>query len=76
MLKELKNKYFSHYLENIWKLEEKIKEFEQNSRTLSFDFLKINSSVFSSNIEWNSLNLNSFMNLDINKKSNKEKKVD
>lgn len=74
MLKNIKNILFEEYLENILNLEDKIEKFEKNSKTLSFDFLKINSSVFSSNIEGNSLDLNSFMNLDLNKKINKDKK--
>jgi len=74
MLKELKNKYFKKYLENIWDLKQKIKEFEKKSKTLDFDFLKISSWVFSSKIEGNSLDLNSFMNLELNKKQTKEKK--
>ncbi len=74
MLKEFKKKYFSKYLEEIWDLKEKLRVFEEKTKTLNFDFLKINSSVFSSKIEWNSLDLNSFSNLDFNKKTNKEKK--
>ena len=44
-----------------------------NSKELDFDFLTESSSVFSSNIEWNSLDLNSFMNLKLqNKKTSKD----
>ena len=74
MLKNIKNILFEEYLENTLNLEDKIEKFEKNSETLSFDFLKINFSVFSWNIEGNSLDLNSFMNLDLNKKINKDKK--
>ena len=49
--------------------------FLETSKSLDFSFLTESSSVYSSNIEWNTLNLNSFMNAKLQKNteiSNKE----
>lgn len=69
----LSNTYFSKYKENRQNFSAKIADFTANSKDLDFDYLTESSSVFSSNIEWNSLNLNSFMNLKMEKKSSKDR---
>ena len=62
-MKILKEKYFEKYKEKLDNFEEDIKIFGNSSKELNFDYLTESSSVYSSNIEWNSLDLNSFMNL-------------
>lgn len=71
-MKILTEKYLKKYLQNIWeidflKLENKLKNFD-------FNYLLEASSVYSSNIEWNSIDLNSFMNSKINKRKSKDLK--
>lgn len=74
-MKILTQKYLQEYLKNIWevdflKLENKLGNFE-------FDYLIEASSVYSSNIEWNSIDLNSFMNAKMNKTKTKDiKEID
>ncbi len=71
-LKILTNKYFKEYREKVWSLEEKIDKFLKTSKELDFKYLTEKSSVFSSKIEWNSLDLNSFMNMKMNSQKSKD----
>ena len=68
----LQEKYLKFYIENELDLEEKIMKFKDNSKNLDFTFLTESSSVFSSNIEWNTLDLNSFMNAKMNRIKTKD----
>jgi len=69
----LTDKYFSDYKKSIWDFKQKFDNFLLNSKALDFWYLLESSSVFSSRIEGNSLDLNSFMNLKMQKgKSSKD----
>jgi len=74
-MKILTQKYLQEYLKNIWevdflKLEKKLVNFD-------FEYLLEASSVYSSNIEGNSIDLNSFMNAKMNKTKSKDiKEID
>ncbi len=68
----LTNKYFKKYKKNLINFDKKIEKFINNSKEFDFDYLTDASSVYSSNIEWNTLDLNSFMNLRINKSITKD----
>jgi len=71
-MKILKEKYLKQYIEISWNIEWKYNNFLQNSKELDFTYLTEISSVFSSNIEWNSLDINSFMNFRMNKNITKD----
>lgn len=71
---DYKERYFKKYQKKVFDLDKKLDIFKKKSAKLDFEFLKISSSLYSANIEWNSLDLNSFMNLDLNKKTSKDKK--
>ena len=71
-MKILSELYFKKYSKNIKDLDKKIEKFTISTKELDFAYLTEVSSVFSSNIEWNSLDLNSFMNSKINKNNSKE----
>lgn len=71
-MKILTQLYFDKYSKNLKNLNKKIHNFNDSSKELDFAYLTEVSSVFSSNIEWNSLDLNSFMNSKINKNKSKE----
>ncbi|MCH2188836.1 Fic family protein [Candidatus Gracilibacteria bacterium] len=58
----LRKTYLENYKKQISLLKGNIESFLATSGTLDFDYLTEASSVFSSNIEGNSLDLNSFMN--------------
>lgn len=73
-MKILTNKYFESYENNLKDISKSLENFRKSSKELDLAFLNDSSSVFSSNIEWNSLDLNSFMNLKMNKKINKDVK--
>jgi len=71
-MKILTNKYFEKYknsLENFLDILDKLKISQKD---LDFDYLTQSSSVFSSNIEWNSLDINSFMNFKMNNNITKD----
>ncbi len=70
----LTEKYFEKYKKSLWDLEKYLENFKKTSKDLDFSYLLESSSVYSSNIEWNSLDLNSFMNLKMQNKSSKDKK--
>ncbi len=70
----LTKKYISLYCENTINLQNNIKKFKDSSKNLDLNFLTESSSVFSSNIEWNTLDLNSFMNAKMNKAKTKDVK--
>ncbi len=71
MMKILTDKYFDTYKGDS-NFDKKIALFKSNSKEISFDYLTQSSSVFSSNIEWNTLDLNSFMNHKMNKSVSKD----
>lgn len=71
-MKILTDKYLEEYKKLTQNLELNFENFLINSSELNFEYLTESSSVYSSNIEWNSLDLNSFMNNKINKTSNKD----
>lgn len=68
-MKILTDKYLVKYCKLLKDLDENYKLFLSNSKKLDFKYLTESSSVFSSNIEWNSLDLNSFMNQKLNSSS-------
>lgn len=70
----LTEKYLERYNHTLWNLEEKISLFLKWSKEIDFDFLTESSSVYSSNIEWNTLDLNSFMNAKMNNTKTKDVK--
>ena len=69
-------KYFGNYIKSIGKdIPELIKNFDFSGNRGEFEYLTKSSAVYSSNIEGNSIDLNSFMNYEMNKdhfKSGKE----
>lgn len=73
-MKILTNKYFEKYKKNLENFKVNLESFKKSNIETDFDYLTESSSVYSSNIEWNSLDLNSFMNLKINKKITKDVK--
>lgn len=71
--KHLLDIYLSYFKNNS---QFNLNKIKLDLQSIDFEYLKKSSSVFSSKIEWNSLDLNSYMNLDLNKKiseNNKEK---
>lgn len=73
-MKILKVKYIDLYREKLKSVNEDLIDFKRLSEKLDFEYLTESSSVFSSNIEWNTLDLNSFKNLQINKSITKNVK--
>jgi len=71
-LKILTGKYLEKYRLKASKLLENFEIFLENSNDLNFEYLTESSSVFSSRIEWNSLDLNSFMNMKLNSTKSKD----
>jgi len=67
----LTDKFLQQYKNNT-DFSEYINNFKKSSKGTNFDYLNKSSSVFSSNIEWNSLDLNSFMNHKMNKSTSKD----
>ena len=64
----LENDYFPQYYEKIGsKISGYVKRYDFSEKLVSFDYLTQSSAVFSSNIEGNTINLNSFMNYKMNK---------
>jgi Fic family protein len=60
--------YLEEYLQKIGsEIPKLIASFQFSENTLDFDFLTKSSAVFSSNIEGNSVDLNSYMNYELNK---------
>ncbi len=72
-MKQLSPEYLKQYLKEIktLNLEFNLEQISKNESKIEFDFGV--SSVFSSNIEGNSMDLNSFFNFDVNAKITKEK---
>lgn len=68
----LTDAYFQPYFKDIGALSEKIENFKIHAKELSFDYLIESSSLYSSNIEGNSLDLNSLMNAKMNFEKPKE----
>jgi hypothetical protein len=62
----LHDTYLKQFTQHTANLTEKIARFKTTSKELSFDYLITSSSVYSSKIEENSLDLNSFMNAKMN----------
>lgn len=75
-MKILDENLFKEYKNNIWDLKKNIDLFLKNSKDISFDFLVQTSSVYSSNIEWNTLDINTFMNYSISIKKSKNKEIE
>lgn len=73
-MKILSYKYIEEYKKSLVNFIDNLENFRNSSKKLDLNFLTESSSVFSSNIEWNSLNLNSFMNFKMNKNINKDVK--
>jgi Fic family protein len=71
-MKILTDKYLKKYQESLKKFKIKYISFLKNSKNLDFQYLTESSSVFSSNIEWNTLDINSFMNFRMNKNITKD----
>jgi len=75
-MKVTERKYFAEYLKSIGnRIPELIKNFDFSESKGGFDYLTKASAVYSSNIEGNSVDLNSFMNYELSKekfKSGKE----
>ena len=71
-LKILTLKHLEEFKNKVWDLDEKFEKFIEKSSDLDFKYLTESSSVFSSNIEWNSLDLNSFMNMKLNSTKSKD----
>lgn len=69
----LDTQYLKWYTKQLIDFTQNLESFYSSSQDLDFQYLTEASSVFSSNIEWNSLDLNSFMNA---KKINKQKNKD
>lgn len=68
----LTDKYLDLYIKEFNNFTQNIEEFSNFSKDLDFNYLTESSSVFSSNIEWNTLDLNSFKNLQLNKSITKD----
>ncbi len=67
-MKVTEKKYYETYLEKIGsQVEALIKDFDFSKESGDFEYLTKASAVFSSNIEGNSIDLNSFMNYELNK---------
>ncbi len=75
-MKILKDKYLDEYNKKTININEKINNFLSFSKDFNFDYLIEASSVYSSNIEWNTTNLNSFMNYKIQAKKTKTKDIE
>jgi len=71
-LKILTDQYLQEYNDNVWYLWKIVNVFLENANNLDFKYLTESSSVFSSQIEWNSLDLNSFMNMKLNSSKSKD----
>lgn len=61
------DKYLGLYKKHVKNIDNRINMFKNKSKNLDLSFLIESYSVFSSNIEWNTLDLNSFMNAKMNK---------
>lgn len=75
-MKILKDKYLDEYNKKAININEKINNFLLFSKDFNFDYLIEASSVYSSNIEWNTTDLNSFMNYKIQAKKTKTKDIE
>lgn len=73
-MKLLKEKYYESYLKIAANIEELIDNCNFFDKSVSFEYLTKASAVFSSNIEGNSINLNSYMNYEMNKLKFKDSK--
>lgn len=71
-MKLLSDKYLLKYKKIVWDIFERYNLFLEKSEDLNFNYLTQTSSVFSSNIEWNTIDINSFMNFKINKIKSKD----
>ncbi len=71
-MKILTAKYLQEYIHQTNILKQDIEFFLNASKTLDFTYLTESSSVYSSNIEGNTLNLNTFMNARMNRNKPKD----
>lgn len=72
MLKILTDIYFREFKKNLCTFDASFATFLESSKELDFSYMIESSSVFSSNIEGNSLDLNSFMNARMKQKKSKD----
>ena len=71
----LERKYLEAYIQSIGsKIPDLIRNFDFSETKSGFEYLTKSSAVYSSNIEGNSIDLNSFMNYDLNKDKFKSEK--
>ncbi|MBW7954761.1 Fic family protein [Candidatus Gracilibacteria bacterium] len=75
-MKILRDKYLDEYNKKVIDINKKINNFLLFSKDFNFDYLIEASSVYSSNIEGNTINLNSFMNYKIQEKKIKTKDIE
>ena len=74
-MRVVEKKYLSEYLRTVGKkIPELIEKFDFSEKYGDFDYLTKASAVYSSNIEGNSIDLNSFMNYELNKEKFKQGK--
>ncbi len=67
-MKITERKYFDIYLQSIGhEIPRLIKNYDFSEKNGNFDYLTKSSAVYSSNIEGNSVDLNSYMNYELNK---------
>lgn len=62
-MKILSDQHIEMYKKTLWDFDIHREHFLQHSQEVSFEYLTESSSVYSSNIEWNTIDLNSFMNI-------------
>jgi Fic family protein len=72
----LHDTYLKEFTQHTKNLEQQLEHFKESSKSLNFDYLTTSSSVYSSKIEGNSLDLNSFMNAQMNADVRQEKSKD
>jgi len=70
----LKENYFELYKKSLKNFKLNFDDFIDYSKKVDFEYLTETSGVFSSNIEWNSLDISSFKNLKLNKSITKDVK--
>jgi len=71
-LKILTDKYLKKYSVKVWSFTKNLELFLEKSSNFDFKYLTESSGVFSSKIEGNSLDLNSFMNMKLNSSKSKD----
>ncbi|MDR2540799.1 MAG: Fic family protein [Candidatus Peribacteria bacterium] len=72
----LHDTYLKAFTQHTKNLAQQLEHFKETAKSLNFDYLIASSSVYSSKIEGNSLDLNSFMNAKLNEDITLEKSKD